>query len=97
MAVVQQPVEDRGGDDRIAEHATPLGHRAVARDQHRAALVAATDELEEQVSGVGFERQVAQLVDHQQIGLVFLAAAITSCLPAPRARYGAQARGITPQ
>ena len=39
----------------------------VAGEDHRPALVAAADELEEQVGGIGFERQVAQLVDHQQL------------------------------
>jgi hypothetical protein len=34
-----------------------------------AALVAPRDELEEQVCGVGLERQVAELVDDQQLGL----------------------------
>ena len=66
VAVMQQPVEDRRGDDRVAEHAALFGHRAVARHQHRAALVATADPLEEQVCRIGLERQVAQLVDHQQ-------------------------------
>src|SRR3546814_744335 len=41
LAVVQQAIEDRGGDDGIAEHAAPFPDRAVAGDQHAAALVAA--------------------------------------------------------
>lgn len=69
MAVVQQPVQDCGGDHRIAEHAAALRRRAVALHKHRAALVAAAHQLEEQVGSVGLERQVALLVDDQQLGL----------------------------
>ncbi len=69
MAVVQQPVEDRGGDDGIAEHVAPLAGSEIAGDEDAAALVAATDELEHQVSSVGLERQVAELVDDQQLRL----------------------------
>src|SRR5260370_8964940 len=43
VALVQQPVEDGGGDDSIAADAAPLADRAVAGDQHRAALIAARD------------------------------------------------------
>lgn len=46
-----------------------LGHRAVARHQHRAAFVAPADKLEAQVSGIGLERQVDQFVNDQQLGL----------------------------
>jgi len=35
VAVVQQPIKDGCCHDGIAEHAAPLGHRAVARHQHR--------------------------------------------------------------
>ena len=64
---VQQAVQDRGGDHRIAEHAAPFPDRAVRGDQDRSLLVAARDQLEEQVRGIGFERQIAELVDDQQL------------------------------
>lgn len=38
-----------------------------ATEQARAPLVAPRDQLEEQVRGIGLERQVAQLVDDQQL------------------------------
>jgi hypothetical protein len=68
VAVVQEPVKDGGGDDGVAEHRAPLADRAVAGDQQAAALVAARDQLEEQVRGVGLERQVAELVPRVRPG-----------------------------
>jgi hypothetical protein len=40
LAVMEQPVEDGGGDDRIAEDGAPFADRAIRGDQHAAALVA---------------------------------------------------------
>jgi hypothetical protein len=60
--VVQQPVEQRGGDHGVAEDLGPLAEAAVAGQDHRAALVAGVDELEEQVAAAGAHRQVAELV-----------------------------------
>ena len=48
LTVMEQPVEDRGRDDRIGEHRARLGHAPVRRNKHCARLVTA-DELEEQV------------------------------------------------
>ena len=47
----------------------PFGNAAVRRDQHGAGFVAPADQLEEQVRRVGLERQVAELVDDQQLRL----------------------------
>ena len=63
VTVVQQPVEYRRGDHRVAEHLAPFADRTVRRDQDAAALVAPRDELEEQVRGVRLEGQVAELID----------------------------------
>lgn len=52
VAVVEQTVEDRHGDDRICEHGAPLGDRAVRHDQHGASLAVSTHQLEEQVRGI---------------------------------------------
>jgi hypothetical protein len=46
--VMEEPVEDGGGNDGIA----PFADRAVGGDQHAAALVASRDELEEEMRGV---------------------------------------------
>jgi sugar/nucleoside kinase (ribokinase family) len=56
---MQEPVEDRGRHNRIAEHRALLTDRTIAGDQHAAAFVAARHQLEEQVRGVRLERQVA--------------------------------------
>ena len=50
-------------------HLVPFLHRAVGADQHTALLVAAGDQLEEQVPRLGFEGQVAQFFDDQQFRL----------------------------
>ena len=64
--VVQQPVEQRGGDDGIAEDLAPFGEAAVRGEDHSAALVAGVDELEEQVAAAGDDGQVSDLVDDQE-------------------------------
>ncbi len=38
--MVEQPVEEGGGDDGIAEHLTPFGKAAVGGEDHGAAFVA---------------------------------------------------------
>ena len=55
VAVVQQTIENGGRHHRIAEHGAPLANRAVAGEQQTAALVAARDELEEEMCGVGLK------------------------------------------
>ena len=69
MAMVQEPVEDRGGDHGIGEHRAPFGNATVRRDQHGAGFVAPADQLEEQVRGVGLQWQVAEFVDDQELRL----------------------------
>lgn len=63
---LQQAVEQRGGDDRVAEHLTPLGEPTVGGEDHGAAFVASVDQLKEQVAATGDDRQIADLVDDQQ-------------------------------
>ena len=66
--VVEQPVEQRGGDDGIAEDVAPFGKAAVGGEDHGAAFVAGVDELEKQIAAAGHDGQVADLVDDQQRG-----------------------------
>jgi hypothetical protein len=66
FGVVDEPVDHGGGDDLVAEDLAPAAERLVAGDDERGAFVAAADELEEQVRGLGLERDVADLVDDQQ-------------------------------
>src|SRR3546814_5206946 len=63
---MEQSIEERGGDDRIAEHLAPFGKAVVGGEDHGAAFIAGVDQLEEQVAAAGDDRQVADLVDDQQ-------------------------------
>src|ERR1700760_1247788 len=65
MTVVQQPVEDRARDHRIAKYRTPLAHSQVGGYQHGPALVSAADQLKEQVRCIRLERQIAELINDQ--------------------------------
>ena len=49
LGVVEEPVEDGGGEDVVAEDVAPFGEGFVAGDDHGAAFVAAGDELEDHV------------------------------------------------
>src|SRR6266508_375934 len=62
FGVVDQPVDHGGGDDVVAEDLAPAAEDFVAGDDQAGSFVAAGDELEEQVGGFGFERDVADLV-----------------------------------
>lgn len=67
LAVVEEAVEDRGGDDVVvAEDAPPLVERHVGGDDHRAVRVFLAHELEEERRALRVHRRVAQLVDDQQ-------------------------------
>lgn len=63
---MQQSVEDGRGDDAIAEDFAPGPAALVAGENHRTALVAAADELDEEVGADAVDRQVADLIDDQQ-------------------------------
>ncbi len=65
--MVDEPVDQRGGDHGVAEDLAPLLEAAVAGDDDRAGFVAAGDQCEEQVGGLPFEWQVADLVDDQEV------------------------------
>ena len=66
---MQQPVEDRGGEDLVAEDGAPLRDDLVGGDQQAAAFVPAGDELEKEMGAAPLKRQVAELVDDQQLRL----------------------------
>ena len=55
------PVEDRAGDHVVTEDVTPDPEALVAGHEHRTALVAPADELEEQRRRLTLDRQVADL------------------------------------
>jgi hypothetical protein len=63
--VVDEAIDERGGDHRVAEDFAPGFEAAVGGDDDRTAFVAARDEREEQVGGLAFKRQVADFVDDE--------------------------------
>jgi hypothetical protein len=74
--VVEQPVQQRRGDDRIAEHLAPFGEAAVGCQDHGTLLAAGVDELEEAVAVARRDRQIADLVDDEQVRALQLADAL---------------------
>jgi hypothetical protein len=66
---MQQPVENRGGQDLVAEDGAPLRHELIGGDQQAAAPIAAGDQLKEEVGAPPFKRQVAELVDDEELRL----------------------------
>jgi hypothetical protein len=66
--VVQQSVQQRGGDDRIPEDLAPFREATVLRQDHCALFVSGIDQLEEQAGAPAGDGQVADLVDDQQRG-----------------------------
>src|SRR5207248_7928920 len=66
FGVVDEPVDHGGGDGLVAEDLAPGGEGLVAGDDQAGALVAAGDEREHQVGGLGVEGDVADLVDDHE-------------------------------
>src|SRR5438552_3330371 len=64
--VVEDAVKDRGRDHAVAEDVAPRAEALVAREDHRAALVAAAEELEEEIGAGTVDREIADLVDEEQ-------------------------------
>lgn len=65
--MMQQALKRGRGDHPLAEHLAPGAEAPLAGEEHRPALVAATDDLEEQIGAGAVDRQVADLVDDQQL------------------------------
>ena len=66
MALVEQPIDEHGGHDLVAEDATPLLEALVGGEDGGADLVAPVDELEEEGGVRAGDGEVADLVDDQQ-------------------------------
>ena len=69
VAVVQESVENGGGEDIVAEDLAPLGDELIGGDEHAALLVTPSDELEEEVGAALLEGQISELVEDEQLGL----------------------------
>ena len=68
--MVDQAVHDGDRHVVVGEELTPGGEVLVGGDDHRAVLVQGIDQLEQVVAGLAVHRQVAQLVDDQQVELL---------------------------
>jgi hypothetical protein len=70
FGVVDEPVDHRGGGDLVAEDFTPGAERLVGGDDQAGAFVAAADEHEHEVRGLGVKGDVADFVaDDQWVAL----------------------------
>ncbi|MCU1329490.1 MAG: hypothetical protein JWN34_4860 [Bryobacterales bacterium] len=65
--VMQQPVQNRSGDDRVAQHRSPFSVALVRGEDDAAALVTGTDQLKEDGRGQIVKRQLAHLVDDENL------------------------------
>jgi hypothetical protein len=68
--MVEKPVEDRRGDDRVAEELLPIAEALVRGQDRRAFLVPVRDELEEQIGLPAVDGQIPGLVDDDETGAV---------------------------
>src|SRR5207244_7471352 len=66
--VMQEPVQYRRGDDRVAENRTPVTVALVRGQEDTAALVPPADELEEDRGPQIVQRQVTHFINHQNLG-----------------------------
>ena len=67
LAMVCEPVEERGGHLRVAEDARPLAERQVGRDDDRGSLVELADQVEQELSAGLGEREIAEFVQDQEV------------------------------
>ena len=67
MDVVGQPIEERTGQPLGPEHASPLVERQIAGDDGGAALVALTEDLEQEFGAGRRQGYIAEFIDDQQL------------------------------
>jgi hypothetical protein len=92
--VMKPAIEDGGGDHRIAEHLASGPEALIAAEDDGPALVAAQDELEEEVGALAVDGDVADLVDDEQLRLPReLEALVEPVLGEGLAEGGDEARG----
>ncbi len=71
-------IEQGGGHLGIAEHAHPFGEGQVGGDDQRGLLVKLADQMEQQGAPGGGERQIAQFIEDDSVGLDQLFGQISS-------------------
>jgi hypothetical protein len=65
--MVQEPIQQGCGDDRIPEDLSPFGETSITGQDHGATFISGVDELEEQVSGSSADSEVSDLIDYEQL------------------------------
>jgi hypothetical protein len=79
--MVQQPVEQRSGDDWVPEDLAPFGEAPVGGQDHRAFFVPRVDKLEQQIAAALDDGEVADFIDDQQRGAAVEADAFAQAPP----------------
>src|SRR3546814_12193361 len=67
VAVMGEPIEQRGGHFGIAEHGRPFAERQVGGDDDRGVFVTSADEMEQQLPASAGERQIAHFVADPEV------------------------------
>ena len=66
---MKQSIKNSCGNDRITKNFIPLGETTVGGEDHGSFLITARDELEEKMSAVTVNRNVADLINNKEVGL----------------------------
>src|SRR5277367_1370362 len=69
VAAMGETIEQRGRHLRVAEHGGPLAEAEIGRDDDAGTLVELAEQMEEQRSAGGAERQVAEFVEDDEVGI----------------------------
>src|SRR5215210_1400299 len=67
VAMMSQSIQQRGCHLGIAEDARPFGEGKIGCDDDRGALVEPADQMKEQLPAGLSERQIAELVEHDEV------------------------------
>ena len=67
LAVVGQPIEQRGGRLGVAEHAGPFSEGEVRGDDDRGTFVKPADEVEKELTAGLGEGQIAEFVENDEV------------------------------
>ena len=63
--MMQQPIEQRSGHDRVAEHFGPFPEGAIRCQYHGVFFIACADQLGIQIGLIFRKRQISYLIDNQ--------------------------------
>ena len=69
VTAMSEAVEQRGRHLWVAEHGCPFAEAEISRDDDAGALVELAQQMEQQRSAGGAERQVAEFVEDDEVGV----------------------------